>query len=102
VLDPARSFHIGARYRPWCRAFEHAEALGYGLVTMDLLMADAGATFDRVRASAAGRSICASTWISSTRRRRPACTPTWRRHACEGQYPARCEDFDPVACDINR
>jgi guanidinobutyrase len=107
VLDPARSFHIGARGPTMVPGvFEHAEALGYGLVTMDRLMADgAGATFDRVRDRVGGRPVylCFDMDFFDPAAAPGVCTPTWGgASAREGlDILRRCEDFDLVACDIN-
>ncbi|BBK43251.1 arginase [Allostella vacuolata] len=107
VLDPGRSFHIGARGPTMVPGvFEHARALGYTLVTMDRLMEDGeGAVFDRVRERIGGRPVylCFDMDFFDPAAAPGVCTPTWGgASAREGLgILRRCEDLNLVACDIN-
>lgn len=107
VLDPARSFHVGARGPTMVPGvFAHAEALGYGLVTMDKLMADgADAVFARLRDRIGGRPVylCFDMDFFDPAAAPGVCTPTWGgASAREGlDILRRCADFRLVACDVN-
>ncbi|WP_374446756.1 arginase family protein [Stella sp.] len=107
VLDPSRSFHVGARGPTMVPGvFAHAEALGYGLVTMDRLMADgADAVFDRLRERIGGRPVylCFDMDFFDPAAAPGVCTPAWGgASAREGlAILRRCGDFRLVACDVN-
>lgn len=107
VLDPARSFHIGARGPVMVPGvYAHAEALGYTLVTMDQLMArGAEAIFAAVADKVGGRPVylCFDMDFFDPSAAPGVCTPTWGgASAHEGlAILRRCEAFNLVACDIN-
>jgi len=107
ILDPARSFHIGARGPTMVPGvFAHAGTLGYNLVTMDELdRRGAEAVFAAVRERVAGRPVylCFDMDFFDPSAAPGVCTPTWGgASAREGlSILRRCEDFDLVACDVN-
>lgn len=107
VLDPARSFHVGARGPTMVPGvFAHAEALGYGLVTMDQLVAEGTkAVFRRLRDRIGGRPVylCFDMDFFDPAAAPGVCTPTWGgASAREGLDVLRhCADFRLVACDVN-
>ncbi len=107
VLDPIRSFHIGARGPTMVPGvYEHAEALGYTLVTMDRLVEDGAAhVFDRVRDRIGGRPVylCFDMDFFDPAAAPGVCTPTWGGPSARDglRLLRRCEDLNLVACDIN-